>query len=319
MSVFGKSVNFYYYIRMSRIAQFPDFEPVSIDSKAGIEELIAGLPPYSDFNFVSMYSWNLDNKMQVSHLNNNLVVLFKDYTSDDKFLSLIGQTAIDETINILINYASLNGLQPALHMVPEHVIHEIKHPSSFIITEDRDNHDYIVLALKLSQLKGEHYAGKRNGVNKFLSSNEGKVSLKKLKLDDDSVKQIVEVFHKWRSASNKDLKESESELLALTNLIKNAHNFDLNVIGVYVNDSMVAFSIYELLPNNYAMGHFEKALKEHAGLYDYLKHSTALDLHQQGVSHINYEQDLGLDNLRYAKTLLHPEFFLKKFSVEMAT
>ena len=81
---------------------------------------------------------------------------------------------------------------------------------------------------------------------------------------------------------------------------------------------MIAYSIYELLPNNYAIGHFEKALKGHAGLYDYLKHSTALDLRKQGVTHINYEQDLGIENLRYSKMLLHPETFLKKFTVSLA-
>jgi hypothetical protein len=80
---------------------------------------------------------------------------------------------------------------------------------------------------------------------------------------------------------------------------------------------MVAYSIYEIR-DDYAIGHFEKALKEHNGLYDYLKHTTAKELHEKGVKYINYEQDLGIVGLRQTKLLLHPEHYLKKYSISLS-
>lgn len=297
------------------LTEFPNFQPLTIKSKSAVEEIVGKFPPYSDFNFVSMYSWNLDNKMQISHLYDNLIVLFKDYTSDDQFLTFIGDNKIDETINTLLDYAKDHNLLNSLHLIPEHVIELIKQPANYAIKEDRDGHDYVVLAIKFSELKGSDYAAKRNGINKFKTQHGERITKKKLKIDQTVAKEMVETFHNWRNESDKSIAETENELLAVEKLVNDAHEFNLSVLGIYIDDTMVGYSIYELLPNNYAIGHFEKALKSHPGLYDYLKHSTALDLHEQGVTHINYEQDLGIENLRYSKMLLHPETFLKKYTI----
>jgi hypothetical protein len=109
--------------------------------------------------------------------------------------------------------------------------------------------------------------------------------------------------------------ETDSELKALKRLLSESGRFNLSPLAVYIDDVMVAYSIYEITKGDYAVGHFEKALKVHDGLYDYLKHKTANDLHQQGVKYINYEQDLGIAGLRRTKLLLHPEHFLKKYTI----
>lgn len=299
------------------LPEFPDFEPISINSKQRIDKIIGKFPPYSDFNFISMYSWNVDNKMMVSHLDGNLVVKFKDYTSDTSFLSFIGESFIDKTIITLLEHAAKNQLSPRLHLIPQHVIDLIKDPSPLLIKEDRDSHDYIVLALKFRELKGKNYAAKRNGINKFTSLHGHHTEVKKLKIDETVAKDILNTFHKWHEETAKAEDEVKSELYAVERLVKNAHHFDLSTLGIYIDDVMVAYSIYEL-QDSYAIGHFEKALKSHPGLYDFLKHSTAVDLHQQGAQYINYEQDLGIEGLRKSKLLLHPETFLKKYTIALA-
>ncbi|MGC1177328.1 MAG: phosphatidylglycerol lysyltransferase domain-containing protein [Candidatus Saccharimonadales bacterium] len=279
--------------------------------------MIAKFPPYSDFNFISMYSWDVRSDMLLSNLDDNLVVRFRDYTSDKAFLSFIGETNVDDTIISLLGYAGENDLTPALHLIPEHVIDLIKDRSKFLIEEDRDSHDYIVLALNFSELEGKKYASKRHGINKFLRTHENRAVIKKLNLDEKEAKEIVETFHKWREESEKSVDETTNELLAIERLVEQAHHFNLRALGIYVDDVMVAYSIYET-QGEYAIGHFEKALKSHPGLYDFLKHSTVVDLHKQGVKYVNYEQDLGIESLRQSKLLLHPETFLKKYTVALA-
>lgn len=300
------------------LSEFPHFVPLSIKSKQAVENIIGKFPPYSDFNFVSMYSWNVEDKILVSHLNGNLVVQFKDYTSDDVFLSFAGDSSVDETIKTLLKYAHDNQLLPALHLIPEHVINLIKKPSQFLIKEDRDSHDYIVMALKFSELKGKDYASKRNGINKFKAAHAHHAEVKKLKIDERVAKDIITTFHKWREETATPEEEIKNELSAVKRLVKDAQHFNLNTLGIYIDDVMVAYSIYEL-QGSYAVGHFEKALKSHVGLYDFLKHTTATDLHGQGAQYINYEQDMGIKGLRNAKLLLHPETFLKKYTVTLAS
>jgi hypothetical protein len=296
------------------IAQFPSFESVSVESKDEINSIVNKFLPYSDFNFVSMFSWDVKQSMSVSGLNKNLIVRFKDYISDDSFLSFIGDQNIDETIKTLIKYSSENGMGGRLHLIPEAVIEQIRRPSDFIVEEDRDSHDYIVLALKLTELKGKDYAAKRNGRNKFIASHGDRAQLRHLQIDDNITKEIMNTFHNWREVSEKELEQAESELLATERLLLHSNHFELMSLGIYIDDIMVAYSIYEI-QGPYAIGHFEKAIKTYPGLYDYLKHSTASELHKKGVKYINYEQDLGIEGMRNAKLLLHPETFLKKFTI----
>src|ERR1700690_3760804 len=103
--------------------------------KQDINSLLSKFPPYSDFNFISMHSWNIKEDMQVSELHGNLVVRFKDYHSEKAFLSFIGEHYIDETLTTLLNYAPVNGLGAELQLVPEHVISQIRKPGNFVITE----------------------------------------------------------------------------------------------------------------------------------------------------------------------------------------
>jgi hypothetical protein len=299
------------------LTRFPEFKTITIDSREHIDSIVSKFPPYSDFNFVSMHSWNIKDSMQISELDGNLVVLFKDYTSDKSFLSFIGDQNVDQTIETLLGYAPSHGFGSELHLIPEHVITLIKDADKFIVTEDRDNHDYIILALKLGELEGQDYASKRKGVNKFKAEYANRMHTKKLEINEQSAREIVNSFHNWRQESGKSHIETADELGALHRLLKDAHHFPLTALGVYVDDVMVAYAIYEL-QDDYAIGHFMKASKAHTGLYDFLKNSTAIDIHQQGAKYINYEQDLGIEGLRKSKLLLRPEAFLKKFTVALS-
>lgn len=299
------------------LARFPEFEPITIASRATIDSMIGKLPPYSDFNFVSMHSWNIKDSMRVSELNDNLVVLFKDYTSDRSFLSFIGEQRVDETLGALLEYAPVHDLGTELHLIPEHVITLIRNPGDFVITEDRDNHDYIILAIRLSELQGKAYASKRKGVNKFKANYSNRVQTKKLMLNEQTIQEIFNTFHQLHRESGKSQDEVADELAALKRLLKDAHHFSLDGLGIYIDDVMVAYAIYEVR-GEYAMGHFMKASRAHQGLYDFLKHTTATDMHQHGAKYINYEQDLGIEGLRKSKLLLRPETFLKKYTVALA-
>jgi hypothetical protein len=70
---------------MNHIPLFPDFVRLSLAHKEMLREMAQRFPPYSDFNFVSMYTWNTDEVIGVAHLHQNLVVRFSDYESDRVF------------------------------------------------------------------------------------------------------------------------------------------------------------------------------------------------------------------------------------------
>lgn len=72
------------------IPEFPQFKVLELSDKGDIEVFTKKFPPYSDFNFVSMWSWDIKGDMRISQLNDNLVVRFTDYLTGNPFFSFFG-------------------------------------------------------------------------------------------------------------------------------------------------------------------------------------------------------------------------------------
>lgn len=293
---------------------FPNFEKLKLEHKKSIEDLTQNFEPYSDFNFTNLWAWDIDGSTLVSTLDGNLVLRLTDYDNGNlRFYTFLGNTELDKTARALINNANESGNYNNLMFVPEIVALNIK-DELLGVSEERDNFDYVVSADTLSDLKGGNYSTKRRYAHKFLNVYGDKTEVRKLSIDEETVNDILQTFQNWREESHKSLSEVASELDATKRIIKNADHFPLNVTGIYLDGTMIAYCIFEI-QGIYAIMHFEKALKSYVGIYDYLKSVAALRAHEQGVKYLNYEQDLGIPGLREAKMRLHPVKFLKKYSV----
>jgi len=71
------------------------------------------------------------------------------------------------------------------------------------------------------------------------------------------------------------------------------------------------------LPKKYAISHFFKADNLHNGVYDFLNKKVSQYLATHNVALWNWEQDLGIENLRRSKKSYRPVNFLKKYKVSL--
>jgi hypothetical protein len=85
--------------------------------------------------------------------------------------------------------------------------------------------------------------------------------------------------------------------------------------GIFIDGQLEAFTINELLPSKYAITHFTKADPTKVGVFEFLYHELAKQLHAKGAFYLNREQDLGLEGLRAAKMSWRPIKFLKKYTI----
>ena len=90
---------------------------------------------------------------------------------------------------------------------------------------------------------------------------------------------------------------------------------DLVSIGVFYDDKLIAFTINELVSRDYCICHFMKGDNSFKGVYSYLVGETSKILLTTGRKYINFEQDLGLPNLRQSKKTFEPVGFLKKYTI----
>lgn len=77
------------------IPQFPEFKIVEVGDREAVESHTHRYPPYSDFNFTSLWAWDTSNERMISELNGNLVVRFTDYATNEPFLSFLGTNKND--------------------------------------------------------------------------------------------------------------------------------------------------------------------------------------------------------------------------------
>lgn len=296
------------------IPQFPQFKKLELSDKKDVEQFTSKFPPYSDFNFISMWSWNVKEGMSISILNENLVVKFTDYITEKSFYSFLGNNEVNDTTEKLLNFSKKEGLSEELKLVPEDVT-KFLNALKLQIKEDRDNFDYIYDIDLISEYKGSLFSYKRNKAKSF-SKKFPKVHVEVMDLKNPSTKEdVLKLNEEWlKHKIEKDNNfKIKNELLATESFFKSKIK-NIFIIGIFEDKRLIGYSVFETLPDKYSICHFCKADTHFNGIYDYLMRESTKILKNLGYSFLNYEQDLGIPGLRYAKTSFRPEFF-KKFIV----
>jgi len=297
------------------IPVFPNFKKVEFSDREKVESFTHNIQPYSDFNFISLWAWDVDNQRMISTLNDNLVVLFTDYITNKPFLSFLGNKKPTRTAIELLEYSNTNSISPILQLVGEESVRNISN-KNLIVTPTRKDYDYIFSTTDLISMVGSKFGSKRNQLNKF-RSRYPKAFLKSEILGTSiSKKHIFSILEKWsiqKRAEKKD--DSIQEKKAIEKILENKNNSRLVLSYLKIENEFIGFSIDEILPDNYAMSHFLKADYTFKGVYDYMNNEIAKQLYSLGVKYWNWEQDLDIEGLKVSKQGYNPIKYLKKYSI----
>jgi hypothetical protein len=300
-----------------RIPTFPEFKTLEISDQFEIEQWVKGFPPYSDFNFVSLWSWNTSGAFELSWLNDNLVVLFNDYGNGERFFSFLGTNAPDETADALLDLARGRGLVRELRLLSAETARLLSPRRGLHLRPAPEHDDYVLSTASWSTLAGGQFRNKRNEISKLERSHSP--VCRQIDLGDPSVQQAIsDVYGRWlvqRERAGAGLPESTSESVALRRIFSLDRPGDLLGFGLFVDGEIVAYSINERLGRGYAMGHYWKADPSFPGAYPYLLRETCRTLVGEGVAFLNIQQDLGEPGLATAKRLYRPARRLHKFQL----
>lgn len=297
------------------IRQFPEFTSLDINLQAEIKKFTSKFEPYSDFNFVSLYSWDVAKETSVSYLNDNLIVKMRDYLVDKELVSILGVNKIDASIEKIFNdYDGLNKLD----LVPDTTVRAINLSGQYIIEEDRNAFDYIYSVDDFLTMNGNGYKKHRQHINNFKSRYGDKISIEVFDATKHSHKEaILDICFSWKACKNHDFETFEDEILAIKRLLEDAENLNICGILVFINYKAVGFAINEVIDENYAIAHFEKANSAYEHITPFLKYKSVNSVVKHNIKYINYEQDLGIEGLRVAKSRYHPVKFLKKYTISL--
>lgn len=295
---------------------YPTFKKMDLAYFHEIENLNKPYPPYNDFEFASLWTYDTDGTNTVTILDGNLVIKIQDFITGAFFYSFLGSNNVINTISTLIQRSKVEGLGPELRLVPEISISTVPDLNTFFsVAEDLDSFDYILSIEEIAELKGKKYYDKRNLVNRFkkLYPDHRVVYLD---LHQQNVQtEIMDLFLIWEKQKNRSRKDTQTELVAIKKLFDLVDLLDLKGIGIYYENKLIGFSTYHTFDNNYAIMTFEKGDTTYEGIYAYINHVSCKHLQTLGAKYLNYEQDLGIPGLKKAKQLWRPITYHKKYTI----
>jgi uncharacterized protein len=183
-------------------------------------------------------------------------------------------------------------------------------PEQYAISSNDADSDYIHKIAKLATYAGNNLHGQRNLVNQFLRRyGSNAFPLTKERLVDARV-----ILDAWQNEAG--VLRDETDYEACKEAI--ALYDDLVLCGaIYYADSEPAgFIIGEELNNATFALHFAKARRKFSGVYQYMFSQLATVMPSRYTA-FNFEQDLGIESLRRAKSSYHPEKMIRKFRISL--
>ena len=287
------------------------FKKITHQDKALIETITHQFKPYSDFNFVSLITWGVNNSSYFHIENDVLYIKLRDYMDKDKYTySILGKTNIQQAI---IAFFECNNIDK-LELVAGDVI-ELLGEGQFLIEHQRDEDDYIYDINELLSMDGPEYRKLRRSLSNFHSKNSFKPVFKQVtEYDEDVFHQVLELTKKWRVIRNRSFSDSASEYYAVRRALGFFDKIGIKLWVLMDGKDVIGYVITESY-DDIAIIHFEKCNTNIPGAGSYLKHRVVNELQKLGGKFLNYEQDLGLPGLREQKLSLNPSQMLEKFAV----
>lgn len=185
----------------------------------------------------------------------------------------------------------------------------------FRVTEQVDLKDYLYDGEKLRTLSGKKLHKKKNHLNYFKNTYEGRYEYRRLCCSDKQ--DVWKFLDRWREAKGEETEEHlDYEVQGIHDILKDCSSFQVRMGGVYIDDKLEAFSIgsYNSF-EDMAVIHIEKANLEIRGLYQFINQQFLVNEFPD-VHLINREDDLGIEGLRKAKMSYNPLGFARKYEIE---
>jgi len=287
------------------------FRKITISDKSAIESITHKLEPYSDFNFVSLIAWGVNDSALYKIENDVLWIKLRDYILKDKYIySLFGKRNLQQAVDKFFDEHAGSKLE----LVAKEIIDKID-DSIYTFEHQRDEDDYIYDIDKTLAMVGPEYRKLRRSLSNFRTKNTFTPVFKQIEdRDEDVFKQVLELTKRWRNIRGRTFEEAAREYYAVRRALHFYEHLGVKLWVLLNQGELLGYVITE----NYgetALIHFEKGNTDVPGLGAYMKHCVFEEMRHAGCKFLNYEQDLGLGGLRRQKISLNPAYLLRKFTI----
>ncbi|MGE5612810.1 MAG: DUF2156 domain-containing protein [Bacillota bacterium] len=294
-----------------------EFSEITLGSKAEFKHYI-GLhkPQISELTFTNFFAWRYFYKFRYSVIAGLLCVISVPNRGEPFAMMPLGEVNeenFSEAYSKLKEYFNKKGWRLTFKRITAQELEFFKKrvASEASIVYDRDNSDYLYKTEDLIKLQGKKYDGKRNHISKFKKL----YTYEYVPLDSTLLDECARIMEQWCAEKNCECTDGDyCERMANLELLENFEALDYKGALIKVDGVYEAFTAGEILNEDTAVIHVEKAGSSIRGLYAFINQQFA-EKEWPGTTYINREQDLGLEGMRKAKLSYHPVRLVDKYTV----
>lgn len=285
------------------------FREITIEDKQAAEECASHYNYHlCEHCFTDLFMWRAHYGTKICFYEGFLLVNMK---SDDEghrcYLAPIGEGDLGAALDAIEADAKERGASFCMVSVTEPMIERIEQvrPGRFaFLHKSEDGDDYIYLAEKLRTLSGKKLQSKRNLINRFQTTYEGRWNYEDI---TPETTQDAYAYHLRWCEQNGCLhnREFEGETCAIKQALNNFTALDLRGGLLRLDGEVIAFTLGCKAANDMYVVQIEKADHDIQGAYQMINQQFVLR-NCGDVEYVNREEDLGLEGLRKAKKSYYP-------------
>ena len=288
------------------------FEPIDLRRQSIYHQRLAQCGQIaSDYSFINLWSWGDEYGLQWAWQDH--LVWIKQTRPSETLWAPVGDW---QNVNWRPVLQAAASCCPRIIRVPEILLEIWKAQSETAIevSEAREHWDYIYDRQELVGLAGNRFHKKKNLLNQF----KKKYVAVYLPFGPEMVTQakgMQEDWCAWRDCEGNDTLTAENN--AIAKLLDNWQQLS-GVTGgaLQVDNTLAAYTVAEIMPDNSLVIHFEKGDPQYKGSYQAIN-QMFLENDPSPCTLVNREQDLGDEGLRKAKLSYNPIDFVRKYRVEL--
>lgn len=286
-----------------------EWKEYGIQDKEIIDEYLKGKFNISDYNFTNQYLWSIGEESKYK-IENNVLIVKGVFAEEEYYYMPVPKEKTDDNLKALVEVIR-EIIQDGhrIILVPEEWKEILE--KDFILEERRESFDYIYNSKDLGTLKGRKYTKKKNKINNFTKTYNYTYE----RISEDNINEVIEFQKNWCLERECDtIPILKNENLGIMNLLN--HYTEMDYIGamIKIENKVIAYSLGEILNDDYGVIHIEKGLNEYTGSYQLINQLFAQN-EFSNCKYINREDDFGDEGLREAKESYHPAFLLKKYEI----
>lgn len=257
----------------------------------------------SEFSFANLYLFRNTHRYEVVHDGDCIHIT--GYTGDDqKFVLPLcdrNEPDLDHIDELLDNYEMIFPVCDCWLRYFD--------PRNFDIHHNEDDSDYIYTVEKMATYSGRNLSKKRNLLKQFNNSH----SYTRKPLDKENIKIAAQILTDWQNET--PAAAADTDFYAAMEALDNMEILGLSGFLYIIDDKPGAYVLGEAITDDTFVLHFAKGLTEFKGVYQFMYNDLAKEIHGK-YNYINFEQDLGLQSLRQAKSSYKPDHMGMKYRIK---